>query len=55
VFVDDLIETLRLTRAVLLHFVEMVTIREHRSHNDDVVRMPLFLPDHDWVRGEEDG
>ena len=52
-FVDELIETLRLTRAVLLYFVEMVTIREHRSHTDGAVRMPIFLPDHDWVRGED--
>jgi hypothetical protein len=54
-FVDELVETLRLTRAVLLYFVEMVAIREHRSHGNDVIRMPFTLPDHDWVRGEEDG
>ena len=54
-FVDELVETLRLTRAVLLYFVKMVMIREHRSHTDGALRMPLVLPDHDWVRGEDDG
>jgi tetratricopeptide (TPR) repeat protein len=51
--VSELVETLRLARAVLLYFVEMVAIREHRGHRDDVVRVPLILPDHDWARGGE--
>lgn len=53
-FVDQLIETLQFTRAVLFYFVEMIKLREKRLTSDGSLRMPLFVPDHDWIRGEED-
>ena len=52
-FVDQLIETLRLARAVLLYFVDMVKIREHREHHGKP-HGHLLVPDHDWVRGERE-
>lgn len=53
-FANQLIETLHLTRAVLFYFVEMIKIREKRLSMGGLLRMPLCVPDHDWVRGEED-
>lgn len=53
-FEDQLIETLQLTRAVLFYFVEMIKLREKRLTSDGLLRMPLLVPDHDWIRGEED-
>lgn len=52
-FTDQLIETLQLSRAVLLYFIEMVALNEHLTHDDGVIKVPLFVPDHDWVRGED--
>lgn len=51
-FKDHLIETLQLTRAVLFYFVEMIRLREKRLTSDGSLRMPLLVPDHDWIRGE---
>jgi hypothetical protein len=51
-FKDQLIETLQLTRAVLFYFVEMINLREKRLSRDGV--LPLHVPDHDWIRGEDD-
>ncbi|OHE18681.1 MAG: hypothetical protein A2X96_00600 [Syntrophobacterales bacterium GWC2_56_13] len=53
-FKDQLIETLQLTRAVLFYFVEMIKLRERRLTSDGLLRMPLIVPDHNWVRGEEE-
>ncbi len=53
-FVDQLIETLQLTRAVLFYFVEMIKLREKRLTSDGSLKMPLRVPDHAWIRGEED-
>jgi tetratricopeptide (TPR) repeat protein len=53
-FENQLIETLQLTRAVLFYFVEMVKLREKRLTSDGLLRVPLLVPDHDWIRGEED-
>lgn len=53
-FVDQLIETLQLTRAVLFYFVEMIKLREKRLTSDGLLKMPLLVPNHDWIRGEED-
>ncbi|MCR3922648.1 MAG: LA2681 family HEPN domain-containing protein [Firmicutes bacterium] len=52
-FVNQLIETLQLARAVILYFVEMVTQNEHLVEDEGVFKGQLFVPDHDWVRGEE--
>ncbi|MDL1977922.1 MAG: hypothetical protein LWX52_07480 [Deltaproteobacteria bacterium] len=53
-FEDQLIETLQLTRAVLFYFVEMIKFREKRLTSDGLLKIPLLVPDHDWIRGEED-
>ncbi len=53
-FVEQLIETLQLTRAVLLYFVEMVSLNEHLTHDDGTIKGQLFVPDHDWIRGEDE-
>jgi len=53
-FIDQLIETLQLTRAVLLYFVEMVSLNEHLTHEDGTFKGQLFVPDHDWIRGEDE-
>jgi len=52
-FEDQLIETLQLTRAVLFYFVEMIKLREKRLTSNGSLKMPLLVPDHDWIRGEE--
>jgi tetratricopeptide (TPR) repeat protein len=52
-FEDQLIETLQLTRAVLFYFVEMIRLREKRLTSEGSLRVPLTVPDHDWIRGEE--
>ena len=53
-FIDQLIETLQLTRAILFYFVEMIVLREERLSRDGSLRLPLFVPDHAWIRGEDD-
>jgi len=53
-FEDQLVETLQLARAVLFYFVEMIKLREKRLSSDSPLKGSLVVPDHDWVRGEED-
>jgi len=53
-FIEQLIETLQLTRAVLLYFVEMVSLNEHLTHEDGAFIGQLLVPDHDWIRGEDE-
>jgi len=50
-FTEQVIETLQLSRAILFSFTEMISFHE-QSMNQDGKAMPLFLPDHDWIRGE---
>jgi tetratricopeptide (TPR) repeat protein len=50
-FEAHLIESLQLARAALLYFVEMVSIEEHRAPGN---RMPIFVPSHHSIRGDED-
>jgi tetratricopeptide (TPR) repeat protein len=52
-FREQLLETLRLTRAVLLYFAQMVMIREYRHHDGTTILPSIRLPDHDWVRGRD--
>jgi tetratricopeptide (TPR) repeat protein len=52
-FEIQLIETLQLTRAVLFYFVEMIRIREKRLGQDGILKVQLTVPDHDWIRGED--
>jgi hypothetical protein len=50
-FSVELIETLRLCRAALLYFVEMLRAREAATETSDF-SVPLFLPLHHEIRGE---
>ena len=52
-FLSQLIETLQLTRSVLMYFGEMVALNEYLKSNDEAFRLPMYVPDHDWIRGEE--
>lgn len=53
-FRAELIETLRLCRAALLYFVEMVDSRE-RTADAAGLSVPLFLPPHHEIRGDDEG
>ncbi|MFN9872884.1 MAG: LA2681 family HEPN domain-containing protein [Cyanobacteriota bacterium] len=52
-FVNQLLETLRLTRAMIIYFVQMVMNREHRLHCGLPTAAPVRLPDHDRIRGRD--
>lgn len=49
-FVEETIATLKAARAAILYFVEIVALREHRLHEDGVTRLPLYVPDHHYIR-----
>jgi tetratricopeptide (TPR) repeat protein len=53
-FGNQLIESLQLARAALMYFVEMVSLGERGREKQSGLRVPLFVPDHHWVRGEDD-
>ncbi len=53
-FKSILIESLRLTRAALLYFVEMVQIGEAQKEPSPGKRMPIFVPSHHYIRGEHE-
>jgi tetratricopeptide (TPR) repeat protein len=52
-----MIESLQLARAALLYFVEMISIHESRRVSDPTKMVPLDVPSHHFIRGEdiEDG
>jgi len=53
-FKAQLIESLQLARAAVLYFVEMVSIAE-RAHLGDLEKtMPIPVPTHHYIRGEDD-
>lgn len=53
VFVEQVVQALQLSRAVLFYFVDMIGIRERRVAADGRLRAPMFVSDHDWVRGRD--
>ncbi len=54
-FVGEVLETLRLTRASLIYLVDAVATREARVQQELKGRLGhLYVPDHDWVRGDDD-
>jgi hypothetical protein len=53
-FGAQLIETLQLARAALLYFVEMVALEERKKDRAGGLKMPLVIPNHHWVRGEDE-
>jgi len=48
-----LIESLQLARAALLYFVEMISIHESRKVSDPTKMVPLDVPSHHFIRGED--
>ncbi len=53
-FKSHLIESLQLSRAALLHFVEMVAIGEGEKKARFGKAVPIDVPSHHWIRGEEE-
>lgn len=51
-FTRECLHTLKLTRAAVVYFVQMILIRESRiSKGADGVTVPLFVPSHEYIRG----
>jgi tetratricopeptide (TPR) repeat protein len=53
-FKSILIESLQLTRAALLYFVDMVRIGEAQKGTPAGKSIPLFVPSHHSIRGEDE-
>jgi hypothetical protein len=51
-FKAQMIESLRLARAALIYFVEMVSIAENARAATSEKRMPIAVPNHHYIRGE---
>ena len=54
-FESILIESLQLTRAALLYFVDMVRIGESQKKARLGKSVPIFVPGHHFIRGEDEG
>ena len=52
-FKAHLIESLQLARAAILYFVEMVSIAEDAKNAGSGLRMPIAVPNHHDIRGED--
>ena len=52
-FTECLLETLRLTRSALLYFVEMIAIEEAAKERAPGIRVPLVIPNHHDIRGDD--
>ncbi len=52
-FEKVLIETLQLVRASLIYFVEMITLHEARKSKESKPILPLMVPTHHFVRGQD--
>lgn len=54
-FVQETFQTLKLARAAVVYFVEMVLIREKRiAEERNGISMPLFVPSHEYIRGRDE-
>ncbi|MGF2686280.1 LA2681 family HEPN domain-containing protein [Marinobacter sp. DUT-3] len=54
-FTHESLSTLKLTRAAVVYFVQMVLIRERRiSEETGEVTVPLFVPSHEYIRGGDE-
>jgi len=53
-FKKQTISALKLVRAALFYFVDMITIREAHLGKDETFSMPLEVPPHHWIRGNDD-
>jgi hypothetical protein len=54
-FKSDLIESLQLGRAAMLYFVEMISINERANTASPEKRLPISVPSHHYIRGEDEG
>lgn len=54
-FVAQTVDALRVVRAALLYFVEMVALREGRLEQQGGLAARLTVPQHHWIRGEDEG
>jgi len=52
-FEKGLIETLQLARASLIYFVEMIALHEARKNRESKPIIPLMVPSHHFVRGQD--
>lgn len=52
-FTQHVIETLRLVRAALFYFVDMIRVREAHIDKEGGLRVELHIPDHDRIRGRK--
>lgn len=53
-FHREVLETLRLTRASLLYLIEGLSLSANREEQKHPLLGPLWVPSHDWVRGQAD-
>lgn len=53
-FKAQLIESLQLGRAALIYFVEMVSIAENAHRTRPEKSLPISVPTHHYIRGEDD-
>lgn len=51
-FKRQTISALRLVRAALIYFVNMVSAREARLEREGEFVVPQYIPSHHWIRGE---
>lgn len=51
---ETLIETLQFARAALFYLVDLIEFEEARKRKDGKMTPPIYLPDHHWVRGEDE-
>jgi len=53
-FKSHLIESLQLARAAVLYFVEMISIAEMANTASPPKKLPIRIPSHHYIRGEDD-
>lgn len=53
-FEAHLIESLQLARAAMFYFVEMISISVAMQSSRPGVVMPMIVPTHHWIRGEDE-
>ena len=53
-FKSHLIESLQLARAAMLYFVEMISITESANATSPEKRLPISVPSHHYIRGDDD-
>jgi hypothetical protein len=53
-FRKQTISALKLVRAALFYFIDMITIREARLEKEEGISVLLEVPPHHWIRGKDD-